>query len=115
MATDPKPRRLRFTLRTLLVVMAAVGVWLGWQLSIVRERQATRHWLSEGAGWFITATDYAQIPSPPAAEPTARQVPFWRLWLGDEPIAQIGFEPVVGKAERQHVKKLFPEAYVSDQ
>jgi hypothetical protein len=33
-----KPRWLRFSLRTLFVVVTIFGVWLGWNLKIVRER-----------------------------------------------------------------------------
>ena len=37
----PRRRSLRvaFSLRTLFVVVTIIGVWLGWQLSIVRERK----------------------------------------------------------------------------
>ena len=36
-----KPRRwFRFTLRTLFVLLTFFGVWLGWNLHQVREREA---------------------------------------------------------------------------
>ena len=37
---SPKRRWFRFSLRTLFVVVTVFGFWLGWQLSIVRERKA---------------------------------------------------------------------------
>jgi hypothetical protein len=111
------PRRwFRFSLRALFLVVTVLACWLGWQANIVRERVAFRKRLSAGAGWSITAIDYAQIPSGPAAgpnDPTGR-IPFWRRWMGDEAIGQIGFERGANDEERARARELFPEAYVSD-
>ena len=40
MTAPPKRRWFRFSLRTMFVVVTIFGVWLGWQLKIVRERKA---------------------------------------------------------------------------
>src|SRR4249919_3316018 len=40
MTALPKRRWFRFSLRTMFVVVTIFGVWLGWQLNIVRERKA---------------------------------------------------------------------------
>ena len=111
----PRRRWPRFTVRALLIAVTICCLWLGWQVSVVRERRAVLRWLAGGAGWSITLSDYQQIPSGPPSDPDAVQLPPWRVWLGDEPIAQIGFDASVEQSERDRVKKLFPEAYVSDQ
>ena len=38
MTPAPKPRRFRFSLRTLFVVVTLVGCWLGYQLNWIRQR-----------------------------------------------------------------------------
>jgi hypothetical protein len=115
---SPARRWFRFSLRTTFLVVAVTGLFLAclaWQMDIVRQRRAALQNLTRGTGWFITAEEYQQIPSRPPDDHAAGRVPIWRIWLGDEPIAQIGFEPSISAAERSRVKELFPEAYVSDQ
>ncbi len=111
-------RSFRFSLRTTFLVVAVAGLFLAclaWQMDIVRQRRAALQNLTRGTGWFITAEEYQQIPSRPPEDPVAGRVPIWRIWLGDEPIAQIGFEKSVSAIQRARVKMLFPEAYVSNQ
>ena len=40
MTAPPKRRWFKFDLRTMFVVVTIFGVWLGWQLRVVRERKA---------------------------------------------------------------------------
>src|SRR5688572_1153388 len=42
MDAKPKRRWLRFSVRTLLVAVTIFCMWLGWQVSIVRERKAVQ-------------------------------------------------------------------------
>ena len=49
MSEAPKRRWFRFSLRTLFVVVTVCCVWLGWQLHIVRERQAMLREFEKGA------------------------------------------------------------------
>jgi hypothetical protein len=117
----PKPRRrLQFSLRTLLIfvtLIATLAAILGWQLNFIRERQAALMWLKQGAGWSITTAEYEQLPDQPPHDPASpsRQIPKWRRWLGDEPIASIGFERKISTADRERVRRLFPEAEISEQ
>ena len=111
----PRRRWFRYSLRALFLVVTVLGCWLGWQANIVRQRKAVRDELVAGAGWLVTAIDYAQTPSRPAAEDACGEIPVWRRWMGDEAIAQIGFERSVTAPERARVRSLFPEAYISDQ
>src|SRR5262245_53532355 len=54
MTASPKRRWLRFSLRSLLIVVTIFGVWLGWELQIVRHRKAERARL-EKLGAFFTS------------------------------------------------------------
>jgi hypothetical protein len=117
---DPRrPRRwLRFSLRTLLVVMTVLAVWMGRQLSWVRERETLLSAVLErGDAWIDAA---------PARWQTPARLPFgWRLF-GAEPLATIwiqnrGFDKggtltadefLVGSEEARRLRAAFPEAYI---
>lgn len=110
-------RWFRYSLRSLFALVTIFALWLGWEVKFIHERQAIRAWLREGNGWEVTWEDYKNTPSPPgraAGDPTM-QIPIWRKWLGDEPIALLGFEPSATPADRARVKQLFPEAEISEQ
>ncbi len=120
-----EPQRLRrywfqFRLRTLLIVVtlaATLAAILGWQLNFIRQRRAALLWLQSGAGWAITTAEYQQLPGQPPHDPSgpSMQIPAWRRWLGDEPVASIGFDRKTPDADRERVRRLFPEAEISDQ
>jgi hypothetical protein len=121
MPDQPSPRRrFQFRLRTLLILVTALALpcaVVGWELNFIRQRQAALVWLKEGAGWAITTAEYQQLPDQAPHNPSgpAMEIPAWRRWLGDEPIAAIGFERRIPKADRERVRRLFPEAEISDQ
>ena len=45
-----RPRWLRFSLRTLLVVVTVLGVWLGVQVNPVRKQRNAVAWIQEVGG-----------------------------------------------------------------
>jgi hypothetical protein len=108
----PPRRRFRFSLRTLFVLVTVFGVWFGWELKFVRERQAVREELQRNGGIVQTA---AEIQQPWFVG--TRTIPFWRRWLGDEamwfvgPLYDLVDEPRIKYLER--LVRLFPEADVS--
>src|ERR1700690_2367557 len=53
MIPAPKRRWLRFSLRTLFVVVTVFGIWLGWQTNVVRERRTMRDWLEARGGGVV--------------------------------------------------------------
>ncbi len=66
LANDPHPvtpprRRPRFSLRTLLVAIAVVGCWLGWEQHVVRGRTSLRKAIERAGGTFYTGD---HIPGP---------------------------------------------------
>ena len=105
--TSP-PRRwfprswLRFSLRSMLIAVTIFAVWLGWELSYIRERQA---WIRENTSVVII---YAvRFPS----DPTWRgaHIPWWRRWMGDEAVVDFIF-PEQWKHEKiDQALHLFPE------
>lgn len=109
-----RPLFLRFSLRTLFVLMTVLCCWLGWELSIVRQRKAVRReFEAKGILRFVAAEDYARryLPGVPS-EPIA-SVPHLRRWLGDEAIQEILFERwrhEFSEADLVRAQQVFPEA-----
>ena len=129
MPTPPKTRRrwFQFRLTMLFVLMTLVAVWLAWELSFIRERQA---WLRENAALVdpdsILAANFVTSLSTPLSrqitgtltfntvapgEPK-ESIPWWRNWLGDEAVSII----LAGKDwtddDHEQVVRLFPEAKI---
>lgn len=108
-----RPRRtwFRFSLRSLFVLVTLVGVWLGYQMSIVRERQALLASIVARGG-IVTETD------PSAARmPDIEDIPWYRRILGDRAVASIGMgaeipSGVAYPATVGRVLRAFPEAEV---
>ena len=119
-----RPRRFRFSLRTLFVVVTVGCVWLGWQVSIVAKRGATRLSI-ENHGGLIYIIDFSRPrvgSSPIGYYPIAgrdknpwgvERFPEVRRWLGDEPVFWIGISHSEATPEYiEEVANLFPEAGV---
>jgi hypothetical protein len=116
---DGRPRRrwFRFSLRTMLIVVTALCVWLAWESSVVRERRELRRELTDSRFEFQSASEWAKW-QPPAAAPTA-QVSLIRRLLGDEAIQHIWYVPHYQEAEETkellaRLKRVFPEAKLSE-
>lgn len=120
-ALDARPSRrwFRFSLRTMLVVVTALCVWLAWESSVVRERRELRRELTESRFEFETATNWSQrMPLGASLEKPAR-VSLIRRLLGDEAIQHIWYvphyqEPEETKELLARLKRVFPEAQLSE-
>jgi hypothetical protein len=116
-AEPPKRKRrwYQFSLRTLFLVVTAVGVWLGWEAHVVRERKAALEEIQRAGGSSWTMADFCQLwdqlqePRPKEASAT---VPFVRAWFGDEPIPEIDVAHDAPPGEEKRIAILFPEANV---
>jgi hypothetical protein len=118
MANLPSRRVFSFSLRSLLVVITLVCVWLAWESSIVRQRQRMLGELRASHAFQITtAKNWAEsFPAGNAPQPAAR-IPWLRRLLGDEAIQEVGyFRHMVGPTTPsvERVAKLFPEAKVQE-
>src|SRR5688572_181685 len=92
MEEKPKTRWLRFSLRTMFLVVTAVCCWLAWQLSVVRERRDLLNDLNASRGFqIVKASEWAK--DTPAADQPVPAIPWIREWLGDEAIQSIWFPP----------------------
>jgi hypothetical protein len=80
------------------VLVTVFAVWLGWELSYIRERRA----------W--TRENQALLDAPPLEDV---RIPAWRVWLGDEPVAGLVILDNWTDDEWRRVKYLFPEAFGS--
>jgi hypothetical protein len=112
------PRRwgwFAFWLGTLFLVLVMIGVWFGWNVARVRERQAALDSLENiktqslhGQRHPIVLPANANLPTP-----AWRSLPgTWRL-LGAEPVWRITLHPPqFNEDDRQYLKRIFPEAVV---
>ena len=73
--TKRKRRFLRFSLRTLLLVMLVLCVVLGWTVNRAQQRRAVQA-VKEMGGSVIY--DFEAVPD--EAEPPDRRVPRWSRW-----------------------------------
>ena len=111
-------RWFSFSLRSLLIVMTLLCVWMAWEMSIVRQRARMLKQLQTSHAFHITtAKNWASaFPAGNSPVPVAR-IPLLRRWLGDEAIQEIGFYGhMIGASQPSvaQVSKLFPEAKVHE-
>lgn len=111
----PNHRWFRFGLRTFFVVVTVFGIWLGWQLNVVRHRREMAKAMDE-ANVFLTSSPrvrqaildyYARNPERPRK---SLSIPYYRRWLGDEAtfLIAVSWTPY----EVDQVAEVFPEAEV---
>jgi hypothetical protein len=118
MRNKPRRRWFRFSLRTMLVVVTILSVWLAWESSVVRQRRtALAELRASGAYQVVTAEAWSQQNSPFAglfAPP--KSVSWMRKWLGDEAVQEIWYSwyPAPTESELAHLRKVFPEAEVRE-
>jgi hypothetical protein len=111
--TETKPKRqwFRFGLRTLLVAVAAICVWLVWLTNIVQERTAvahliiSRHGVINDAGTLEEAVDYHVV----WGNHIDRIPKLWSL-LGVKPVAMMYLKNKEFTTEEyQRIQAAFPE------
>jgi len=104
--TQRKRSRFRslhsFSLRTLLIAVTIVCVWLAWQVLIVRSRKAMQAFVEERSGHFTWA------------EPGCQSKLTWaRVLCGDREAKEIALRPLLMTYEKEGaVAAAFPEAEV---
>jgi len=116
MNIEKPPRRwFVFSLRTMFVVLTIFACWLGWELRIVRQRQAMLRWVEEHGGHIDTydAPVHWVDMTDPEIQAMRRTFPAARRLFGDQPIALVLFEEG-GQADDEDIDRIvaiFPEAF----
>lgn len=113
MTDKPRPRLLRFSLRTLFIIVTLLCCWLGWEISVVRHRQAVRKdYQVRFLVTFTTAADYASRFPLGTPTPKLATVSFLRRLLGDQPIQEITIAHFQSPddPEMKRLARVFPEA-----
>jgi hypothetical protein len=103
--------RFRLSLGMLFVLVTLFAVFLNWQLSIVRERQALLNALRLRGGIRVVPASLWAKDYPRGSQHVANLSPIRRL-LGDEAIQEIWYDwnAVPPPAELARMKQVFPEA-----
>jgi len=105
---EPRRRSFRFAfgLRSLLLVLTVVGIWLAWESHIVRKRERVRAVLRQRGAQLeqqVICTSCAVDPNPPP-------LPMLRRLFGDRTVAAVMLEAPATPEEIAEIKKAFPEA-----
>lgn len=116
-------RFLRFRLRTLLLMPVIVGVWLGWQLYLIRERDAVRQSIEvhrgivvQGDGAIFDDVDFlrqrylATYPTHPEIPRKSMEIALVRRFLGDYAAIEIVISTSLNRSELARIESAFPEA-----
>ena len=121
MNSSAQRRRFAFTLRAMLVAIAVLAVPGGWvvaQLHWVTQRHAARERVQRDVEAWQTKMIAAGIKRDPrvmSCEGVSRVKPSPWLWrmLGDRAEHSIRYSPDYTVEEIDHLRKLFPEAYIN--
>jgi hypothetical protein len=100
-------RRFRFSLRTLLVVVALFAVWMGYQMKEARERQhfVTTLQADKDVDDFIKSQAYKNIKP-------KYEVSWVRKMFGDDSYGAIGVPHESSVSFVKQTQELFPEAFI---
>jgi hypothetical protein len=113
--TTPRRRRFRYSLRTLFVIVAIFGVWLGWELKHVNARQrAIRQLATYGGACGVSTADWvAERNDPQYIVPSICAV---RRALGDRAIYSVELyeDAPFPRTIVSDLQRLFPEASIFD-
>jgi hypothetical protein len=97
--------RPRFSLKILLLFVAAVGSFCGYHVNWIRQRH-------NAPVLPAVATAIQGTPCGPR-EVTCEQGPPWPLgWFGERGYVYLGVDASYGEQEIERIRKLFPEAQV---
>jgi hypothetical protein len=120
--SDVPPTRRRwfqFGIGTMLLLVTVFALWLAWQVRIVRDRQAMMALLKQQGGSIMALKDWrdpsgyaSPVPPVAAVRPPQISVPFWRRWIGDEPIVEVACPVGSDESYVERARAAFPEADV---
>jgi hypothetical protein len=116
-SSKPGERRwFSFSLRTLLIVITMLGCvlgLLGWNLKVVRQREATRVWLENQGGLvceYKSTHSYAVVPETYRSFDSTRELSQLRKMLGDQTVRVVDLPPALTDTQRKMIEEMFSEA-----
>jgi len=104
MSLVPKRRWLRFSIRALLILIAAcccLALWIGSQCQIVNERARMRRMVLDAGGRVSTIANPFAIPG---------KLGLLRRWLGESEVGYFFDLDKLPAQDQEHLKRVFPEA-----
>jgi hypothetical protein len=110
MSEAPPIRRrwFRCSLRTMFVVVTVFAVWLTHQINFVKHRKVMLGLIKERGGGYRALSDWPLHPY--LGEPPKVSIPFWRRWMGDEPITDIAWPSSTTRLHVIEAHGAFPES-----
>ncbi|MEX2113250.1 MAG: hypothetical protein WD845_08700 [Pirellulales bacterium] len=106
-------RRFAFSLRTLFLVVAAVGVWLGWNVYRVGERSRVQHDIAWRGAQILSPGFYNRRNGNAGAANQPALPWLWQL-IGADPLGAILLpDNEFAEADLRRIQALFPEAVVT--
>jgi hypothetical protein len=107
-ACAPRRRWFQFGIGSMLLLVTAFAVWLGWGLQRVREREAMLKYLATQTNVRVYNAEFTYEIKP------WKRLPLTGRLLGAEPIHYITLpkERYLSEEDRQRIASLFPEASV---
>jgi len=112
----------RFSLRTLLVGVTVLAVWLGWNANVILQRKAMRRWIEQVGGRAAVDGQTAELSGETylplfwrQADERSWRITPWRRLMGDQPLDVIVIPPGVGAGNIRLIRMLFPEVRMINQ
>src|SRR5271168_1449717 len=96
--TEPRRRLFRFSLKGLLLFVAIVAAGLGWELHVVRERNAMRTWIREHGG-LMSGDSPEGLAF--ARKDRIGEFPKYRRLFGDAPEFLLFLDEPIATADRE--------------
>ena len=114
MPPAPKRRWLRFSVRTLLIAVTVLCVWLGWQVSVVRERAQMLKRIHDDNG-YCQLLEVMEAEFSPSNRPyyEAYRVSSVRSLLGDKTVTRVTLDGEMEPSDLEAIERLFPEATIT--
>jgi hypothetical protein len=107
MQEKPKRRWLRFSIRTLLIVLTIVCLWLGWQVNTVWQRRGLLNLITERGGAYLFVADSNPFE---AADREPLELSYIQIRLRDELVRWIEVPQDFAERDLQRIRRAFPEA-----
>jgi hypothetical protein len=113
LSAQPRRRWFQFSLTGMLLLVTVIAVTLGWELSFIRERRALFELMIERKAVAEKDSELMAQFSKMGARYLPEVLPWWRRWLGDEPVGYIGLNSSTIDLSDEAMR-LFPEAQITD-